>query len=143
MNDTEKPRVDSNLILNSQVAQALAVIGDRWAFLIIRDIYLGVRRFEDLRTRTGAARGTLASRLKSLVEKGILRRRHSEKDRRKVEIRISSKAVEHIQGVEEAILKSFTEIIKKIGPETAQKWCDVLEKVKPVLEQDASNFTRS
>lgn len=72
MNDTEKPRVDSNLILNSQVAQALAVIGDRWAFLIIRDIYLGVRRFEDLRTRTGAARGTLASRLKSLVEKGIL-----------------------------------------------------------------------
>ncbi|MBW1897993.1 MAG: MarR family transcriptional regulator [Deltaproteobacteria bacterium] len=78
-----------------------------------------------------------------LVEKGILRRRHSKKDRRKVEIRISSKAVEHIQGVEEAILESFAEIVEKIGPETAQKWCDVLEKVKPVLEQDASNFTRS
>jgi DNA-binding HxlR family transcriptional regulator len=67
-----KPQVDSSLILSSQVAQALAVIGDRWALLIIRDVYLGVRHFEDLRKRIGAARGTLASRLKSLVKRGIL-----------------------------------------------------------------------
>ena len=67
-----KSKVDSDLILSSAVAQGLAVIGDRWSFLIIRDIYLGARRFEDLRERTGAARGTLTSRLKSLIEKGIL-----------------------------------------------------------------------
>jgi len=67
-----KSQVDSSLILSSQVAQALSVIGDRWALLIIRDVYLGVRHFEDLRKRIGAARGTLASRLKSLVKRGIL-----------------------------------------------------------------------
>jgi DNA-binding HxlR family transcriptional regulator len=64
----------SGLILNSPVARALAIIGDRWAHLILRDAFLGVRRFEEFRRRTGAARGTLASRLKSLVGNGILRR---------------------------------------------------------------------
>lgn len=48
------------------------MIGDRWAFLIIRDVYQGVRRFEELRRLRGAPRGTLASRLKSLVKNGIL-----------------------------------------------------------------------
>ena len=67
-----KSEIDPNLILNSQVAQALTVIGDRWAFLIIRDIYQGVRQFEELRRLSGAARGTLTSRLKSLVKSGIL-----------------------------------------------------------------------
>lgn len=65
---------DSRLILGSPVARALAVIGDRWAHLIIRDAFLGVRRFEDFRRRTGAARGTLASRLKRLEAQGILDR---------------------------------------------------------------------
>jgi len=97
----------------------------------------------ELSTLLGVSPPSASVMVDRLVEKGILRRRHSEKDRRKVEIRISSKAVEHIKGVEEAIQKSFAEIIEKIGPETAQKWYDVLEKVKPVLEQDASNFTRS
>ena len=66
---------DSQLILGSPVARALAVIGDRWAHLIIRDAFLGVRRFEDFRRRSGAARGTLASRLKKLEANGILDRR--------------------------------------------------------------------
>jgi len=65
---------DSRLILGSPVARALALIGDRWAHLIIRDAFLGVRRFEDFRRRTGAARGTLASRLKTFVEKAQERR---------------------------------------------------------------------
>lgn len=65
---------DSRLILGSPVARALAVIGDRWAHLIIRDAFLGVRRFEDFRRRSGAARGTLASRLKKLEAHGILDR---------------------------------------------------------------------
>jgi DNA-binding HxlR family transcriptional regulator len=64
--------VDSNLILNSPVAQGMAVIGDRWAFMIVRDVYLGVRQFEEFRRRNNIARGTLTSRLKSLLLHGIL-----------------------------------------------------------------------
>ena len=72
MTELATSRVGSDLILNTQVAQAVAIIGDRWSFLIIRDVYLGVRKFEELRSRSGVARGTLTSRLKSLVKKGIL-----------------------------------------------------------------------
>jgi len=60
------------LILSCQVAQALRIVGDRWSFLILRDVFLGKHRFEDFRRRTDAARSTLTSRLNSLVEAGIL-----------------------------------------------------------------------
>ena len=62
----------ANLILSCQVAQALKILGDRWSYLILRDVFLGKHRFEDFRRRTDAARGTLTSRLNSLVEAGIL-----------------------------------------------------------------------
>jgi len=60
--------------MNSPVARALAIVGDRWTWLVLRDVFLGVRRFEEFRTRSGAARGTLTSRLKKMVENGVLRR---------------------------------------------------------------------
>ena len=44
-----KTRATSDLIDNSQVALALKVVGDRWIWLIMRDLFLGFRRFEDLR----------------------------------------------------------------------------------------------
>lgn len=50
----------------------MAIIGDRWTFMIIRDIYLGVRQFEEFRRRSKITRGTLTSRLKALIESGIL-----------------------------------------------------------------------
>jgi DNA-binding HxlR family transcriptional regulator len=83
-----------NLILGSPVARALAVIGDRWAHLILRDAFLGVRRFEEFRRRSGAARGTLASRLKSLVESGILRRSRYQESPVRYEYRLTDKGLD-------------------------------------------------
>ena len=54
------------------VARALDVIGDRWSLLIVRDAFDGVSRFSDFQTSLGAARNILASRLKALVQEGIL-----------------------------------------------------------------------
>lgn len=84
-----RPAVDPALILDSPVARALTVIGDRWAFLVIRDAFLGVRRFEDFRRRSGAARGTLAARLKSLVSNGILSRSEYQKSPPRYEYRLN------------------------------------------------------
>jgi len=67
-----RSEVNGNLILSCQVAQALKILGDRWSFLILRDVFLGEHRFEDFRRRIGVARGTLTLRLNSLVEAGIL-----------------------------------------------------------------------
>ena len=61
------------------IARALELVGERWTLLIIRDVFLGVRRFEDLQRDLGIARNVLASRLDKLTADGILeRRRYSE-----------------------------------------------------------------
>jgi len=54
------------------VARALDVIGDRWSLLIVRDAFDGVSRFGDFQASLGVARNILASRLKALVEAGVL-----------------------------------------------------------------------
>jgi DNA-binding HxlR family transcriptional regulator len=55
------------------VARALDVIGDWWSLLIIRDAFDGVRRFSDFQSGLGIAKGMLASRLRDLVERGVLK----------------------------------------------------------------------
>src|SRR3954469_16653884 len=62
------------ILRNSQVAMAFEALGDRWSALVLRDIFLGARRFEELVTATGASRATLTLRLRSLVDEGILHR---------------------------------------------------------------------
>ncbi|MCW2776991.1 MAG: transcriptional regulator, HxlR family [Frankiales bacterium] len=54
------------------VANALELVGERWALLVVREVALGVRRFADILERTGAPRAVLSARLKSLVEAGVL-----------------------------------------------------------------------
>lgn len=54
------------------VARTLSLVGDRWTLLILRDCFLGHSRFEAFAETTGATRHILASRLKRLVEAGIL-----------------------------------------------------------------------
>ena len=56
------------------VARTVAVIGDRWTLLVLRDCFLRVRRFEDFQARLGVPRHVLADRLKKLVRHGVLRR---------------------------------------------------------------------
>ena len=58
--------------MQCSVAQSLEQIGEWWSLLIIRDALLGVRRFEDFRTRLGIASNILTSRLDTLVAHGIL-----------------------------------------------------------------------
>ena len=54
------------------VARSLDVIGDWWSLLIIRDAFDGVRRFNMFQTGLGIARGVLASRLRILIDRGIM-----------------------------------------------------------------------
>lgn len=56
------------------VARCVAVVGDRWSLMVLRDCFLGIRRFDDFQGRLGITRHVLAARLKSLVDEGVLRR---------------------------------------------------------------------
>ena len=61
------------------IADALDVVGDRWSLLILRELGLGVLRFNEIRANTGAPRETLTTRLRELEQGGVItRRRYSE-----------------------------------------------------------------
>jgi len=56
------------------IARAMEVLGEKWTVVVLREIFNGVRRFADLRERTGIPRQVLTNRLASLVDHGLLRR---------------------------------------------------------------------
>jgi len=65
------------------VAKTLELVGERWTLLIVRDAFLGIRRFDDFQRSLGIARNILAERLGRLVDEGILERvRYSERPER-------------------------------------------------------------
>jgi len=49
-------------------------VGEWWSLLIMRDAFMGVRRFDDFQARLGISRGILNQRLNRLVEQGVLTR---------------------------------------------------------------------
>jgi DNA-binding HxlR family transcriptional regulator len=55
------------------VARALDSFGDWWSLLIIRDAFLGIRRFSEFQKNIGLAKNILTVRLRALVERGILK----------------------------------------------------------------------
>jgi DNA-binding HxlR family transcriptional regulator len=57
------------------IARTLDIVGERWALLAVREVFLGNRTFDEMVRRTGAPRDTLAARLRTLVGAGILERR--------------------------------------------------------------------
>jgi len=59
---------------NCSIGRTLDVLRDRWAFLVLREVFNGVRRFDDMRVRTHIPRAVLSDRLTTLVEQGMLRR---------------------------------------------------------------------
>ncbi|MFE6195819.1 winged helix-turn-helix transcriptional regulator [Streptomyces sp. NPDC057838] len=67
----ETRRIDP---VNCSVARALAVVGERWSLLIVREALDGARRFGEFHSRLGIARNLLATRLETLVTAGVMRR---------------------------------------------------------------------
>jgi DNA-binding HxlR family transcriptional regulator len=59
---------------NCTIGRTMAILGEKWAVSLLREVFLGVRRFEDLRVRANIPRQVLTNRLALLVEHGILRR---------------------------------------------------------------------
>ncbi len=58
--------------LDCAVANTVDLIGDRWTLLILRDAFLGVRRFDDFRRDLDIASNVLTARLEALVAAGVL-----------------------------------------------------------------------
>ncbi len=76
------------------IARTLAVIGDRWTLMILRDCFLGVRRFETFQARLGISRTIVTDRLRVLVEAGVLRREAYQSNPTRHEYRLTAKGLE-------------------------------------------------
>jgi DNA-binding HxlR family transcriptional regulator len=57
------------------IAGALSVIGEKYSLLVLREVFFGVRRFNDIARNVGAPRDVLTARLNHLVEAGVLEKR--------------------------------------------------------------------
>ena len=57
------------------VARPLSVLGERWTLLVLRELFLGFRRFDEMQRRLGIASNILSARLSTLVDEGIAERR--------------------------------------------------------------------
>ena len=65
------------------IAAALEVVGEKWSLLVVRELFLGCRRFSEIAANTGAPRDILTARLRRLEEVGVISRRlYSERPER-------------------------------------------------------------
>ena len=76
------------------MASTLEVIGERWTMHVLRESFLGVRRFEDYRRNIGVARNILSDRLNTLVTEGILRRELYSERQPRYEYRLTRKGID-------------------------------------------------
>lgn len=78
---------------NCSAARTIAVIGDRWTLMLLRDLFLGVRRFDDFERRLRISRSIIAERLKRLVDEGVLRREAYQQNPLRHEYRLTEKGL--------------------------------------------------
>jgi DNA-binding HxlR family transcriptional regulator len=78
----------------SSVTRALELVGERWSLLVLRDSFLGVRRFEDWQKGLGVARSVLTNRLTKLVRAGIFEKHLYQSNPQRYDYRLTQKGLE-------------------------------------------------
>jgi DNA-binding HxlR family transcriptional regulator len=76
------------------IAGALEVVGERWSLLIVRDVFLGLRRFDEIQANLGIARNVLQKRLTRLLEQDVLERRPYQERPPRYEYRLTEKGLD-------------------------------------------------
>src|SRR3954462_5281622 len=79
---------------NCSIARALETIGERWTLLILRDAFLGARRFDDFARSLGVARNVLTARLQLLTDEGYLERSLYRERPARYEYRLTEKGID-------------------------------------------------
>jgi DNA-binding HxlR family transcriptional regulator len=81
---------------NCTIGAAVGIIGERPTFLLLREAFNGVRRFDDMQRRTGMPRQVLSDRLARLVTEGLLRKvpYRESGQRRRYEYRLTAKGLD-------------------------------------------------
>jgi DNA-binding HxlR family transcriptional regulator len=79
---------------NCSIARALEIVGERWTLLIVRDAFLGRRRFDEFQESLGISRNVLTERLNRLVQEEILERVPYQEHPARYEYRLTPKGLD-------------------------------------------------
>ena len=79
---------------NCSIARSLELLGERWTLLVIREAFLGTRRFEGFTERLDIARNVLTTRLTRLVEEGVLEKVAYQERPPRYEYRLTDKGLD-------------------------------------------------
>ena len=90
----------------------------------------------ELAALMGVSAPSASAMVERMVEKGALTRAPSARDRRRMEVRIAPAVQEDFERVNEVLLAAFERLVAKAGAETASMWCQVLERLKQVLDAE-------
>ena len=74
----------------SSVSRTLAIIGDRWTFLVLRETFFGIKRFDAIQERLGIASNILTDRLNRLVAQNVLKRNRYQEQPDRFEYRLTA-----------------------------------------------------
>ena len=84
----------SKLELPCSVARSLEVLGDRWVFLILREVFFGEHYYDRFQSNLGIATNILSKRLKSLVDNGVLEKQADEFDARRMRYSLTARGLD-------------------------------------------------
>jgi DNA-binding HxlR family transcriptional regulator len=79
---------------NCSIARTLELVGERWTMLVLREAFLGRRRFDEYAERLGIARNVLSTRLAHLVEEGVLAKVRYQDRPERFEYRLTEKGLD-------------------------------------------------
>jgi DNA-binding HxlR family transcriptional regulator len=79
---------------NCSIARTLELIGERWTILVLRDVFLGMRRFDAIQRDLGVARNVLATRLERLVAEEIFEKHRYQERPPRYEYRLTDKGLD-------------------------------------------------
>jgi DNA-binding HxlR family transcriptional regulator len=79
---------------NCSIARTLELVGERWTMLVLREAFLGRRRFDEYAERLGIARNVLSARLARLVEEGVLAKVRYQERPERFEYRLTEKGLD-------------------------------------------------
>jgi DNA-binding HxlR family transcriptional regulator len=111
---------------NCSIARPLSILGERWTLLVLREVSLGNRRFDEIQRELGVATNVLSARLATLVDEGIVDRRLYSEHPERFEYRLTEKGAD-LQPILLAFLRWGDKYMAgKAGPplETVHAACD-------------------
>jgi len=97
---------------------------------------LGGATIKELAESLYVSAPSASAMVERLVEMGAATREQSRIDRREVIVRVATAGEHTLDVLERQILESFVELLEGVGPQFAQMWCDVYERIREVLNQE-------